>query len=110
MKDLVKKENYSILQWFLSKADESIYEEQKNLLEDPNTFLSYDQNGQSQLATSLYGFIEEAKQLKPNPNIKTFEILLDLFICGPSSVSQKRIYLTIALYPVFSKLPEKVSR
>ena len=76
-------------------------------MEDPNTMLSYDQNGQSQLLTCLMGCldVENADEI----DLKPFEFLLKLLSNSHSKIAFKKIHFTNALEGVFVTLDEKSS-
>ena len=84
-----------------------VFDKYKHLLEDPNTMLSYDQNGQSQLLTCLMGCldVENADKIY----LKPFEFLLKLLLNSHIKIVFKRVHLTNALECVFVKLDEKSS-
>ena len=84
-----------------------LFDRYKNLLRDPNTMLSYDQNGQSQLLTCLMGCLDvkNADEI----NIKPYEFLLKLFFDSNIRIAFKRDHFTNVLEVFFVILPEKTS-
>ena len=76
-------------------------------MEDPNTMLSYDQNGQSQLLTCLMGCLDvkNADEI----NIKPFELLSKLLFDSNTKITYKREHFTNVLEVVFVMLTEKAS-
>jgi hypothetical protein len=86
-------------------AEYKYFDKYKHLLEDPNTMLSYDQNGQSQLLTCLMGClnVENADKI----DCKPFEFLLKLLFNSHSKIAFKKMHFTNALYGVYVKLDEK---